>query len=411
MIKKEEYLKKVDEFRDTIPNTYNQINLVDELFNDDLDYYISISTRTDGKTFNYFAFFLMLAIEYDIKPLILSRHYTLRRAMEELVNEVLKEHTYFKEKTYDMYNRRTDDYLAIGIDDHDICAISDLNNASDLKLRSNFLKKFDIIIYDEFLTLPEDYSGDEYSKIKVIYQSMDRNHRSELKNNDYVQIKHPKIFLLGNAVNFDSPILANLDIFEKMENFKINTTRKFENVIMEIRKNENTNKKRNIRAFKGDGDDSSDSAQFNFKRYKLATKKIKNEILKNYDEFVLQDEQIFIKVTYDKDTFKMILKIIPYSNNPYYCTSLLDQTDKCTYLNEKYFNPDFLHIHEKNDIIYYDNSYTKTYVLKKLQFLNFILLTKRHKADNNTKHIELEEIVKNDYITRTLNRLVEELEG
>lgn len=411
MIKKEEYLKKVDEFRDTIPNTYNQINLVDELFNDDLDYYISISTRTDGKTFNYFAFFLMLAIEYDIKPLILSRHYTLRRAMEELVNEVLKEHTYFKEKTYDMYNRRTDDYLAIGIDDHDICAISDLNNASDLKLRSNFLKKFDIIIYDEFLTLPEDYSGDEYSKIKVIYQSMDRNHRSELKNNDYVQIKHPKIFLLGNAVNFDSPILANLDIFEKMENFKINTTRKFENVIMEIRKNENTNKKRNIRAFKGDGDDSSDSAQFNFKRYKLATKKIKNEILKNYDEFVVQDEQTFIKVTYDKDTFKMILKIIPYSNNPYYCTCLLDQTDKCTYLNEKYFNPDFLYIHEKNDIIYYENSYTKTYVLKKLQFLNFILLTKRHKADNNTKHVELEEIVKNDYITRTLNRLVEELEG
>lgn len=407
MLTKKEYKKHLDQFRDLIPNQYNQINLVDELFNDKLDYYISISTRTDGKSYNYIAFFLSMAIEYDIKFLLICRHYTLRKSLEELVFGILKNHTYFKNKTLDTFARRTDDYLAIGVNNKDICAISDLNNASDLKIRSDFLKQFEVILYDEFLALPEDYAGDEYQKLKTIYQSMDRNHKDD--NPAYLFLKHPKIFLLGNAVNFDSPILAQLDVFEKLENFKINTMRKFDNICIEMRKNENTNKKRNLRAFANDGDESMDNAQFNFNRYKLASKKLKESIAFDFDEYVIQDKQTFIQVRFSMKQKKMILKVIPYSYKPYYTTTLNNQSATCQYLNERFYHPYFINKHENNDSIYYENSFTKNYVLNNLITLNLFLTCKRYHDDNTTVHIDSEKQFKETYKERTVRRLLKEM--
>lgn len=402
-----EYRDHLENFIDTIPNQYNQINLMSELFNNDLDYYISISTRTDGKSYNYLAFLLSLAIEFDIKFIAICRHYALRKALEELIFGILKNHTYFKDKDYSTYVRRTDDYLAIGIDNSDICAISDLNNASDLKIRSDFLKQFEIIVYDEFLALPEDYAGDEYKKLKTIYQSMDRNHKDARKNE--LVLMHPKILLLGNAVNFDSPILAQLDIFEKLENFKINTTRKFENIIIEMRKNENTNKKRNLRAFANDGDESMDNAQFNFNRYKLASKKIKKELFMNYDELVIQDKQTFIQVRFNPETMLMILKVIPYSYTPYFTTTLNNQSETCKYLNESYYSQFFIDKHENNDVIFYDNSFTKNYVLNNLVTLNLYYLCSQFTRDKQVKHVDDEKAYKDNYKERTINRLIKEM--
>lgn len=402
-----EYYKHLNEFIDSIPNQYNQIMLMKELFNNDLDYYISISTRTDGKSYNYIAFLLSLSIKFDIKFLAITRHYTLRKSLEELIFDIMKTHTYFKDKEYALYTRRTDDYIAIGIDNKDICCISDLNNASDLKLRSSFLKQFEIIAYDEFLTLPEDYAGDEYQKLKTIYQSMDRQHKTDKRGE--IQLMHPKILLLGNAVNFDSPILAQLDIFEKLENFKINSIRKFDNIIIEMRKNENTNKKRNLRAFANDGDESMDNAQFNFNRYKLASKGIKKDIMKNFDEFVIQDKQVFIQVRFSPENFKMILKVIPFSYTPYYTTTLNNQSEKCKFLNENYFNPLFIKKHENNDLIYYENSYTKNYILNNLPYLNLFLLCKRFLKDNEVKHVDTEKTFKENYKERSIKKLIESM--
>lgn len=51
-----EFQNFVTKFRKSIPEQYNQIELVDHLMNTELDFYISISNRSDGKTFNYIAF-------------------------------------------------------------------------------------------------------------------------------------------------------------------------------------------------------------------------------------------------------------------------------------------------------------------------------------------------------------------
>lgn len=53
-----EFQNLLEKHRRTIPDEYNQIELCNELMNKDLDFYISISNRSDGKSFNYVGFFI-----------------------------------------------------------------------------------------------------------------------------------------------------------------------------------------------------------------------------------------------------------------------------------------------------------------------------------------------------------------
>ena len=72
-----EFQNFVSKFRRSIPKQYNQIELADDLMNLDIDFLISISNRSDGKTFNYIAFFMKLAIDLDIKFTLIARHLSL----------------------------------------------------------------------------------------------------------------------------------------------------------------------------------------------------------------------------------------------------------------------------------------------------------------------------------------------
>src|SRR5699024_6674248 len=130
--------------------------------------------------------------------------------------------------------------------DKTIALISDLNNATELKYFSNYLKKFPIMVYDEFLALETDYLHDEWDRLKTIYQSIDRMESYQL-------IHKPKIFYFGNAINFESPILHGLKIFNILENHKINTAKIYHydfNIMLEINRNDNANEQRNVRAFR-----------------------------------------------------------------------------------------------------------------------------------------------------------------
>ena len=63
----QDYDKFFRKFQKQIPKQYNQIELMHDLLDSDIDFYISISNRSDGKTFNYISFFMALAYELDIK--------------------------------------------------------------------------------------------------------------------------------------------------------------------------------------------------------------------------------------------------------------------------------------------------------------------------------------------------------
>ena len=192
------YQSYIQTFREKyIPLRFNQVKMLDELNNPEIDHYISISNRTDGKSFNYIHALLNIAIEYGIGISFYSRNMMLRISYQTLLDEIIDQSPIFERKDFTFI--RTQYYIEVLYQQQSIAVISSLNDATELKYSSNFLKKYPIMVYDEFLALQNDYLPDEWERLKTIYESIDRNQ-------DIPLIQKPKIIYLGNAVNFDSPV-------------------------------------------------------------------------------------------------------------------------------------------------------------------------------------------------------------
>src|SRR5699024_12156242 len=100
-------------------------------------------------------------------------------------------------------------YIEVLYQQQSIAVISSLNDATELKYSSNFLKKYPIMVYDEFLALQNDYLPDEWERLKTIYESIDRNQ-------DITLIKKTKIIYLRNTEKFDRTVLNGLNIFNNL---------------------------------------------------------------------------------------------------------------------------------------------------------------------------------------------------
>src|SRR5699024_2962898 len=144
-----------------------------------------ISNITDEKRINYVDAILKISIDYDHRLALFNRNMILRTSYQELINDILDISTIFDRRDFNFI--RSQYYVSLNYKDKTIALISDLNNASELKYFSNYLKKFPIMIYDEFLTLETEYLPDEWVRLKTIYESIDRIEK-------YPLIHKPKIF-------------------------------------------------------------------------------------------------------------------------------------------------------------------------------------------------------------------------
>jgi len=349
-INEKNFLSMVEKFRKkNIPKQFNQIQLINELLNKDIDHYISISNRTDGKTFNYVHFFLYFAYHTDIQLLFLSRDFMLRKSYQDLILELIEMSPYFESEHVRIMN--TQFYREIFYKDKTIAFISDLNGATDLKYFSSKLKYVGIIIYDEFLAIESDYLPDEWEKLKTIYSSVNRNFNLKL-------LKYPKVFYFGNAVNLSSPILAHLDIFSSLETQPVNSMRIYNNICIELRKNENVNEKRNLRAF-DEKKDPLTMGQFKVNNYNVA---LENDLKRAYNNIIVKLKDNFLKIQYSDNYDIIVLEIIGYA--PSYSYNILPKDNKKTsiYLDDKYFDTKNFKKH-LNNIYLYNNNYSKDYIL------------------------------------------------
>src|SRR5699024_4730694 len=199
----------VEDFRQkNIPKRYNQIKLMNYLLDDELDHYISISNRSDGKSFNYVDFLIKFAIDYDIGFMFIVRHHTVQLFGQTLMQKIIDtssndynprdfiflNNEFFKSLIYNNKSKTLITYLkkkynktnyiilinnkfykTLHYKDKAIALITDLNKATDLKYNSNYLKDFPIMVYDEFLALEGDYLPDEWERLKTIYASVNRD--------------------------------------------------------------------------------------------------------------------------------------------------------------------------------------------------------------------------------------------
>lgn len=404
------YQKKLDRFRkDHIPERYNQIKLLDELNNPDIDHFISISNRTDGKSFNYVHALLYIAIEYDIGLSFFSRNMMLRLSYQQLINEIIDMSTIFDRKDFNFIRQQY--YVTLNYKDKTIALISDLNNATELKYFSNYLKKFPIMVYDEFLALETDYLPDEWERLKTIYQSIDREE-------SYPLIHKPKIFYFGNAVNFESPILHGLKIFNILEKHPINTINTYHyefNVMLEINRNDNANEQRNTRAF-GSNDDAMTTAQFETNDFNIATDNDRFKIKQNPRSFYVKLKSDFLKIWFNRDTLDIILSIESRTDEPYlYNMQLKDNKENSTYLNEKYFDDNHIKKIDKGTYLF-ENNFSKNYITSDFYELNRLKINKLIReflrTDDQQKEIESKEKqFKENYIEQTKKGLMKKIWG
>lgn len=404
------YKKFINNFRkEHIPEQYNQIKLLDELNNPDIDHFISISNRTDGKSINYVHALMEICIKHNLGLTFLSRNMMLRASYQELINDIIELSSIFDRRDFNFI--RTQYYVSLNYKDQTIAIISDLNNASELKYFSNYIKKFPIIVYDEFLTLETEYLPDEWVRLKTIYESIDRIEK-------YPLIVKPKIFYFGNAVNFDSPVLHGLEMFNILENHPINEARIYKNkfnIMLEINRNENANKKRNTRAF-GSGDDAMTTAQFETNDYNIADDSDREHIKRNPRFIYIKLKSDYLKIWFNRDSLHVILSIESNINYPYhYNMQLKDNKEQSIYLKESYF--DEKHI-KKIDKGYYlfENNFSKNYITTDFHELNNLKINKiiREflKNDDLDKELESKEKqFKENYIEQTKKGLMKKIWG
>lgn len=408
--KKRNYIGMLKQFRKKhIPKQYNQVKLLEELNNPDIDHFISISNRTDGKSWNYVHALLKIAVDYDLGLLFLSRNMMLRHSYQELILDIAEESDIFKKRDFNFI--RTQYYVQVNYKEKTIAVITDLNNASELKYFSNFLKDFPILIYDEFLALTSEYLTDEWVRLKTIYESIDRKE-------NYPLITKPKIFYFGNAVNFDSPVLHGLKIFNILENHPMNTARIYQyeyNIMLEVNRNENANKIRNTRAF-GSDDDSMTTAQFETNDYNIATDNDRNQIKKNPRFIYVKLKKDYLKIWFNRDTFETILSIESFIEEDYqYNLQLKDNKEHSIYLSEKYF--DERHVRRLDNGFYlFENNYSKNLITSDFGGLNTLKINKliREVLRDDNKQVESEskeKQFKENYIEQSKRNIMKNIWG
>lgn len=388
------YKKYIENFRkENIPERYNQIRLLDELMNPEIDHYISISNRTDGKSFNYIHALLSVAIEFETGLTFLSRNMMLRLSYQELLSEIIEKSPLYNKKDFNFI--RNQYYISLNYNGRTIAIISDLNNATELKNFSSYIKNFPILVYDEFLALVDDYLSDEWNRLKTIYESIDRVDRvaeGEL-------ITRPKIFYLGNAVNWESPILHGLKIFNILEKHVINTHRIYKydfNVMLEMNRNDSANEQRNMRAFDSGGD-AMTTAQFRTNDHNIATDSDRYGIKRNPRVIYVKLKEDFLKIWFNRTTMDIILSIesrLGEDERYLFNMKLKDNRKDSIYLTEKYFDDSHLKKIDKGKYLF-DNNFSKNYITSDFHDLNRLqihkLIRKFLRTDNEQVEMESKE--------------------
>lgn len=358
-----------------IPEKYNQGLILDYLTDPDIDLNVSITTRTDGKTFNVNYLLARLAREFGFCTLIVVRHAEIRNAMIEQIHDVYTKGYGLDDKNFS-FNINMD---VTSIYDGELTSflVCDLNNANDLKNYSATLKQANVIEYDEFLAVGGEYTNAEFAKWKTIFETMDRGETPAMAYTNHLR----KAIFLANPVDFGSEFLAHYDMYEMLEKQPMNTIQKHGNIALERRRNLNAQTGKNNRLFR---ESESVTGEFDLNSWQL--KKPKNTDL----PVIVKTNDTFIYI-YDNRN-QPIISVKPYANHYDYNTELNDNRDTSIYLKaDRYFKDNFFKKYTR-ELIGFENQYSKDYILQTYPSLNIFKLIREQRqpvnADTEIKKLD-----------------------
>lgn len=360
----DKFKKELENIRKNIPEKYNQVKLLDQLCNNNVDLLFSITTRTDGKTFNYLYALAKLSEAFDFTTIIIVRHMELRGAMVSQITNVYE--TMDDLKQGDLYPNINIEYIQMMYKDKIPFIIVDLNNANDLKNYSSILKKANLILYDEFLSVGGQYADHEFLKFKTIFETMDRGTNSNMQ---YTNNRRKAIFL-GNPVDFGSEFLSYWKLYQYLEHQPMNTIKLYKNVAIERRKNKVAQENKNNRIFNST-DNESITGTFNINTWAIKEPKDldKKIIIKTVDKYIV----IHLEKT-------PVLEVTQIEKNYKYNTDLKDNNNNSTYLKTTYYNDNFLKKYNRK-LFNFANQYSKDYILNNYPTLKITKIINEQTAD------------------------------
>ena len=378
---------EIQNIRKGIPKQYNQLEFFDYLDDPDIDLMFSITTRSDGKTFNTLRGLLYLSIKLDFGTVIVVRHDQLRTPMLAQIQDVINTDDKLHEESFNYTINR--DVIVCTYDEATPFYIVSLNDANDLKNYRAYLRHANIILYDEFLAVGAEYTNAEFNKWKVIYETMDG---SVIPAMSYTNNRRKAIFL-GNPVDFSSEFLAHYNLYQVMENQPINTIRKHKNIVIERRQNINAQITKNNRIFGDDGQElnTSVTGTFNFNRWQLVDPPADSLPI----VVKLSDEYLYI---YPAD--KPILSVKAYAEHYSFNTQLADNAKTSTYLNPRRFEKDNFDKKYTKELLQFANEFSKRYMLDQLPKLNIFKII--NMADYDRKQSGIKPV---DVETKKLERV------
>lgn len=359
--KGEELINYLNEVRKNIPDKYNHGLALDYLADNKTDLIFSITTRGDGKTFNYLYLLAKLAEKFEFQTIILVRHMEVRNAMLAQLQDV---YNTFDDLTYsELHLELQPDYVEVQYKGKTCFIVCDLNNANDLKNFSAVLRKANLTLYDEFLAVGGEYTNNEFAKFKTIFETMDR---AETPAMEYTNHRRKAIFL-GNPVDFSSEFLSVWNLFHMLEIQPMNTIQRHKNVVLERRRNEVPHETKNSRIFDGVGENESITGNFKVNSYHIkepdTTKpKITVKLFDKYLNIYLEDTPVLEVTAYEDD----------YSFN----TELEDNTDKSQFIKDSFYNDSGKRAFSKGRYNF-ANQFSKSFILENYPNLNIKRIIKK----------------------------------
>ena len=339
--------KELEKIRKNIPEKYNQVELLDQLYNNKIDLLFSITTRTDGKTFNYLYALAKLSLKFDFTTIIIVRHMELRGAMLAQIRDVYS--TMDDLNDGDLYPAINSEYVEVNYKEQTPFIILDLNNANDLKNYSSVLKKANIILYDEFLAVAGQYTDHEFLKFKTIFETMDRGYND---NMNYTNGRRKAIFL-ANPVDFGSEFLAYWKLYEYLEMQPMNTIKCYNNIAIERRRNQVAQQNKNNRIF---DNAENESITGTFKINNWAIKQPKT----NDKRIIIKTLEKYLVINLEKIP---VLEITQNEENYKYNTDLVDNSKNSIYLKASYYNENFPKKYIRGEYRF-ANQFSKDYILQ-----------------------------------------------
>lgn len=356
-----------------IPKKFNQLDILEYILSDKIDYGVDITTRSNGKTTNYIGMLTKLSIDFNFKVGYITDHFNQWDSVFANIKYTLKIFDIKIEDDNDFWYFPLKGLIKFGYKDKELGYIINISRPQDIKRYYSQVSECKILVYDEFIRADEDYYSNEDVLLNQIKQTCDKDCMNDNIKNIFGN--KSRVILLANPINLLSPVLHSMGIIKILEEKEIN-----EEVIIEgriglrLNSNAETNKEYIDNEFMPQLNKQEIESMFNINKYNVISSDYLAKIYNNKDTLstkIYIDSTKSLIVTCLNNNY--ILSLSNDVNNCSFCTNIEDKDNNRIYLDSNWIDDEYMSYLFEHDMFKFSDMYTKNEILSSnLYQINYI---------------------------------------